>query len=121
MKATPTARARATRDVDRYVLALEAIGKRLTSWCSFGAAIIDARRQGRLHPRDVNVEVFEPERKLITIQPLRSPAELGALQLMNNRSEALGLGTRSLQLGSLVSGLCSQVTHQPMQGIDIGW
>ena len=67
-----------------------------------GPIIIDAGRQRRLHPGNVDIEVFEPERELITIQPLRSPTELRALQVMNDRPETLDLGARSRQLSSLI-------------------
>ena len=91
------------------------------SWCSFGAVLIEARRQRRLHPGNVDVEVFQPERKLIIVEALRPPAELGALQALNDQSQALDLGTRPRQLGSLIGGLGGHVAYQPMQRIDIGW
>src|SRR4029077_6680482 len=62
MKGTPTAGAGTAFDVDCYVLALKAIGKRLTPWSSFFT--IRARRQRRLHPSNVNIQVFETEREL---------------------------------------------------------
>jgi hypothetical protein len=91
------------------------------SWCSFESVLIDARRQRRLHPGNVDIEVFQAECKLITVEALRSPAELRALQVMNDRPETLDLGARSLQLGPLIGSLRGQVAYQPMQGIDVGW
>jgi hypothetical protein len=71
MKGTPTAGADDASDVDHYVFARQAVGKWLTSLTSFGAGIIiSARRQRRLHPGNVDIEVFETERELIRIQPL---------------------------------------------------
>ena len=91
------------------------------SWCSFGAVLIEARRQRRLHPGNIDIEVFQTECKLITVQSLRPPAELRALQVMNDRPETLDLDARSLQLGPLIGGLRGHVAYQPMQRIDIGW
>jgi hypothetical protein len=84
------------------------------------AGTVLARRQRRLHPGDIDLEVFETKRKLITIQSLRTAAELRALRALNDQSQALDLGACSRQLGSLTSGLRGQVAHQPMQRIDIG-
>ena len=86
----------------------------------FGTVIIDARRQRRLHPCNVDIEILQSERKLITVQPLRSPAKLRTLQMMNDRPETLYLGPCLRKLGSLVGGLGGHVTYQPMQRIDIG-
>ena len=92
-------------DVACYIFTRQAIRQRLTSWCRFGTIIIDARRQRRAHPGNVDIEVFETERKLIIVQPLRSPAELRALQALNNRLETVHLGARSLQFVPLIGGL----------------
>ena len=60
MKGTATAGTGTRRDIARDIFAREAIWEQPTSWCS-GADIIDAGRQRRLHPGNVDIEVFEPE------------------------------------------------------------
>jgi hypothetical protein len=120
MKSTATTGTDGAPNVTGYVFARQAIRQWLTSWCRFGAVIIDARRQRRLHPGNVDIEIFQSERKLITVQSLRTLAKLRTLQVMNDRTKTLDLGARSLQLGPLIGGLRGHVAYQPMQSIDIG-
>jgi hypothetical protein len=47
-----------------------------------------------LRPRDVGVEVFQSQSKLIAIEPFRPASELRALQALDDEPEPIHLGTR---------------------------
>ena len=72
-----------------------------------------------LRPRNIGVEIFQPESKLITIEPFRSPSKLRSLQALDDEPQALHLGTRRSQLRVIIGDLRGKRAHQPMQGIDI--
>ena len=73
----------------------------------------------RLQAGDIGVEVFQPESKLIAIEPFRAPSELRALEPPNDELEPLDLGLRLGKLGSIVRYLRSQITHPLVQRLDI--
>ena len=80
---------------------------------------------GRLRPRWTEalasvraisaLEVFEAELQLIVIEPLGTPAELAALQLLNDELQPLDLG---LCLGE-GGALGRERAHQPLQRLHI--
>jgi hypothetical protein len=72
-----------------------------------------------LRPRDIGVEVFQPESKLIAIEPFRPRSKLRALQALDDQPEPLHLGTRRSKLRVIVGHLRGKLAHQPMQCIDI--
>ena len=72
-----------------------------------------------LHPRDIGVEIFQPESKLITIEPFRPPTKLRPLQASDDEPQPFHLGTRRSKLRVIISDLRGKRAHQPMQGIDI--
>jgi hypothetical protein len=61
----------------------------------------------------------ESESKLVAIDPFRALSELRALEPPNDEPESLDLSLRLGKLGSIVRHLRSQVTHQPVQRIDV--
>jgi hypothetical protein len=66
-------------DVECDVLARQIVGKRLSPRRGFKISIVDRDGRMRLSSCDIGVEIFEPEHKLVTAEPFRSPAELCAL------------------------------------------
>jgi hypothetical protein len=72
-----------------------------------------------LHPRNIGVEIFQPESKLITIEPFRPPTKLRPLQAPDDEPQPFHLGTHRSQLCVIIGDLRSKRAHQPMQGIDI--
>ena len=55
------------------------------------------RRKRGFGPRDIGVEVFKAELQLVVIEPFGPPAELAALQLLDDELEPLDLGLRLRQ------------------------
>jgi hypothetical protein len=72
-----------------------------------------------LRPCKIGVEVFQPERQLIAIEPFRPPSKLRALQALDYELEPLHLGTRRCKLRAIIGYLRGQLAHQTMQGIDV--
>ena len=61
-----------------------------------------------LRPRDIGVEVFQPQSKLIAIEPFGPPSKLRALQALDDEPEPLDLGTRRGKLCVIIDDLlCS--------------
>ena len=63
----------------------------------------------RLQARNIGVEVFQSESKLVAIDPFRAPSELRALESSNDELESLDLGLRLGKLGSIVRRLRRQL------------
>ena len=76
------------------------LGKPLPMWRRLRTAILRrcCCRLARLQSRDIGVEVFQSEGKLIAIDPFRAPSELCALEPPDDELESLNLG---LRLGKL--------------------
>ena len=55
-------------------------------------------RLARLQARDIGVEVFQSQGKLVAIDPFRAPSELRALEPSDDELESFDLG---LRLGKL--------------------
>jgi hypothetical protein len=72
-----------------------------------------------LRPRDVGVEVFQSQSKLIAIEPFRPASELRALQALDDEPEPIHLGTRRSKSRVIIGHLGGELAHQPMQCIDI--
>ena len=72
-----------------------------------------------LCPRDIGVEVFQSQSKLIAIEPFGPPSKLRALQALDDQPEPLDLGTRRCKLRVIIGYLCGKLAHQPMQCTDI--
>ena len=72
-----------------------------------------------LRPRDIGVEIFQPESKLITIEPFRPTSKLHALQALDDKSEPLHLATRRSKLRIIIGHLRGKLAHQPMQCTDV--
>ena len=72
-----------------------------------------------LRPRDIGVDIFQAEGKLVTIEPFRPSSELRALQVLDNEPEPLHLGTRRSKRRVIIGHLRSKLVHQSMQCIDI--
>lgn len=51
-----------------------------------------------LQPSNIGVEVFQPESKLVAIDPFRAPSELSALEPPNDELESLDLSLRLRKL-----------------------
>jgi hypothetical protein len=86
----------------------------------FSLGMIDCNGPIRgLRPRDIGVEIFQPESKLITIEPFRPPTKLRPLQASDDEPQPFHLGTRRSQLRVIIGHLRGKLAHQPMQGIDI--
>jgi hypothetical protein len=86
----------------------------------FTMIIVDRGCRRLLCSGDVGIEVLKSERKLVAVEPFRSPAELRALQALNHQPKTLDLSPHSRKLSSLIRGLRGKIAHQPMQRIDIG-
>jgi hypothetical protein len=71
-----------------------------------------------LRVRNIGVEVFKPESKLIAIDPLRPSPKLRPLEPQNDGPEALHLSLRPGKLCLIARNVRSQVTHQMVQRID---
>jgi hypothetical protein len=86
----------------------------------FNLGVIDCNRPIRcLRPRDVGVEVFQSQSKLIAIEPFRPASELRALQALDDEPEPIHLGTRRSKSRVIIGHLGGELAHQPMQCIDI--
>jgi hypothetical protein len=75
------------------------------------------QRQGGFDPTDVGAEVLKPELELAVIEALGAPAELVALQLLDDEVKPLDLG---LRFGES-SALGGEGAHQPLQCLNIIW
>ncbi len=60
-----------------------------------------ARRKPGFGPRQIGVEVLKAELQLPVIKPLVPPAELAALQLLDDEMEPFDLGLRLVEAGAL--------------------
>jgi hypothetical protein len=58
-----------------------------------------------LRPRNIGVEIFQPESKLITIDPFRPPTKLRSFQSPDDEPQPFHLGTRRSRLGAVISDL----------------
>ena len=67
---------------------------RLASWLGAGGSLASTRARSTL-------EVFKAELQLIVIEPLGAPAELAALQLLDDELQPLDLGLRLGESGAL--------------------
>ena len=83
-------------------------------------SIDDRGSRTGLRPCDISVEVFQSERKLVTVEPFRSWSELRALQTLNDQPETLDLDPCLHKFGSVTRCLRDQLAHQPMQRIGVG-
>jgi len=72
-----------------------------------------------LRPRDIGVEVFESQSKLIGIEPFRTSSKLHALQAPDDEPKPLHLGTGRSKLRVIIGHSRGKLVHQPMQCIDI--
>jgi hypothetical protein len=75
---------------------------------------------GCLRTCKISVEVLQPERKLVAINPFRPSAELRPLQPLDDEPKPLNLDLCLRKLRLVSRHLCSQIAHQPVQRIDIG-
>jgi hypothetical protein len=120
MECTATTRTDATLNVECHVLARQMVRKRLSPRSRFKISLVDRGGRRSLRPCDISVEVFQSERKLVTVEPFRSSSELRALQTLNDQPETLDLGPCLHKLGSVTCCLSDQLAHQPMQRIGVG-
>jgi hypothetical protein len=68
----------------------------------------------RFSPGDVGVEILKAQMQLVGIKPLRSAAELAALELVNDQPELVDLTIAPILLGD-------QVTDQLMKQRRVAW
>lgn len=73
------------------------------------------RRKAGFHPGKIGVEVFKAKLQLIVIEPLGPPAELAALEFLDNEIEPLDLGVCLAQTGALDR----ESAHQTLQRFHI--
>ena len=78
-------------DIEPYILARQMVGQRFATGRSFGWLLL-SRRTALLFAGEIAFDLFKSERKLIGIETLGTAAELRALQLLDDRFEALDLG-----------------------------
>ena len=120
MERAAAAGADALINIDGHIFARQMVRKSLPMWRGLRTDIVcRCCRMARLQARNIGVEVFQSESKLVAIDPFRAPSELRALEPSNDELESLDLGLRLDKLGSVVRHLRSQVTHQLVQRIDI--
>ena len=94
------------------VFARQMLGKSLPTWRRLRTDIVRRRgRMARLQARNIGVEVFQSEGKLVAIDPLRASSELRALQPLNDEPKSLDLRPRLDELRLIPRQLRSQVTH----------
>ena len=90
MQGPATAGASHVIDIEPHMLARQMIGQRFAMGRSFGLLLLDPRTV-LFFTGDIAVQIFKPERELIGIEALGAAAELRALQLLDDRFEALNL------------------------------
>ncbi len=73
------------------------------------------KRKLGFDPCEIDVEVFEAELQLVVIEPLGAPAELAALQLLDDEVEPFDLGLRLAEAGALGR----ERAHHPLQRLHI--
>src|SRR3990172_1091123 len=101
MQRTAAAGTDALLDINRHILARQMVGECVMPrrWSGNG----DCKRwMAGLCPRDIGVEVFQAEGKLVTIEPFRPASKLRALQALDDEPEPLHLGTRRSKLGVIL-------------------
>ena len=82
-------------DIEPHVLARQMRRQaRPIVWRLRRAASWPLKRKPGFDPRKIGVEVFEAELQLIVIEPLGAPAELAALQLLDDELKPFDLGLR---------------------------
>jgi len=91
MQCAATTRAGHVVDIESHVLPRQMIGQRPALGRPFGWLLL-SRRTALLFAGKIAFNLFKSERKLIRIEALGSAAELRALQLLDDGSEALDLG-----------------------------
>jgi hypothetical protein len=101
-----------------YILAWQMAGEPPRCWLAASIARWWVRMMC-LGPRNIGLKVFQAESQLITIDPFRAAPELRALQPMNDEPKSLDLRSRLGELGLVARHLRSQITHQPVQRVDI--
>jgi len=88
------------------------VGKCLAPRGGFSLGVIDCECPIRcLRPRDIGVEVFQPQSKLIAIEPFRPPSKLRALQALDDEPESLHLGARRRKLRIVIGHLRGKLAH----------
>ena len=70
---------------------------------SCALAVLDLAWKYGFGPCEMGVVILEAELQLIVIEPLRTPAELAALQLLDDDVKALGVGLRPAEPGALAA------------------
>src|SRR6516225_829532 len=106
MERAAAAGADALINIDGDIFARQMVGKSLPMWRRLRTDIVCRRGwMARLQARNIGVEVFQSESKLVAIDPFRAPSELRALEPSNDELESLDLGLRLDKLGSVVRHL----------------
>ena len=120
MERTAAARTDVPIDINFHILARQMAGKSLPPQLAIAAGIV--RRSLRvtcLRACNVGVEIFQPESKLVAIDPFRPSSELRPLEPRNDEPESLDLSLHPGKLCLIAGHLHSQITHQPVQRIDV--
>ena len=99
MERAAAAGADALINIDGHIFARQMVRKSLPMWRGLRTDIVcRCCRMARLQARNIGVEVFQSESKLVAIDLFRAPSELRALEPPNDELESLDLG---LRLGKL--------------------
>ena len=99
-------------NIDRHILTRQMLRERTLP--QLRPDVGYQRGMAGLRPCKIGVEVFQPERKLIAIEPFRPPSKLRALQALDNEPEPLHLGPRRCKPRTIIGYLRGQLAHQTM-------
>jgi hypothetical protein len=107
-------------DAEFDILTRQMVGKSLAPGHRGGGGVaLPCRRMTGLDMRNIGVEIFQAEGKLIAVDPFGTPPELHSLQPRNDKPEFVDLGLRPGKLGTFPGHLRGQVTYQGVQRTDI--